>query len=166
MNSYPVIILTLIIAAIPVTAIISLAYALYDWLISRLPKNVQTMMIAHESQIRRVITTVVDAIEQSMPGETGISKKAQAVAMATDIFDNLPLPKSIPKPSPALIDALIEQSVAYLPPPKKPLYAESKPTSDSNVFVDTTPTTPLPTFSAVGAVPSPLDPPPFISDAL
>jgi hypothetical protein len=162
MTNYGTFILLLIVAVVPVSAILSAAWALYDWLISRLPKNVQAVMITHEAQIRSIITTVVDAVEQSMPGESGKDKKAAAVAQAEDIFNNLPLPKSIPKPSPALVNALIEQMVAYLPK-KKPLYTEpAKSVSTSNSFNDAmtqATTVPLPTVSAVGAVPSPLDAP-------
>jgi len=177
MTSYPVVIITLILAFIPVSAILSAAWFLYDWLISRLPKNVQTMMIAHEAQIRRVITSVVDAVEQQMQGADGADKKAEAIDKARAIFENLPLPKSIPQPSDELIDTLIEQAVAYLPKDTKPLPVEpAKPASDTNTFTDPTPTVPLPYAGVTGiqtwnsTTPSPLvpalDPPPFLPDAL
>jgi hypothetical protein len=180
MTSYPVVIITLILAFIPVSAILSAAWFLYDWLISRLPRNVQAVLITHQDQVRRIITSVVDAVEQQMQGEDGADKKAEAIDKAKAIFENLPLPKSIPQPSDELIDTLIEQAVAYLPKDAKPLPVEpAKPASTTNTFTDPTPTVPLPYVGVTGIPPvvtwnstrpSPLvpalDPPPAIPDAL
>jgi hypothetical protein len=141
------------------------ATALYDWLVSKLPKNAQALLATHEAQIHAEIKTAVDAIEQTMWKAPPAARKQKAMELAGQLIAALPIPEKY-KPIAAKVDALIEQMVGQLPDTfthddssATPIFQDTvKPGNVSNPFLDTKPqilnplppvTAPMPTVNSV-----------------
>jgi hypothetical protein len=77
----------------------ALAAVLFKWLIGRLPGN-------RQSEVTRIVQTVVQGVEQSGAGKTGPEKKKMAVATMNTILSSLHITVS-----PTLADAMIEAAV-------------------------------------------------------
>lgn len=82
---------------------LSLAGALFKFIEGLLPKDKQF-------EIESAISSVVKAVEQSMPGASNEEKKANAIKLANAVLAELHLPIN-----PQMIDVLIEESVFHLP---------------------------------------------------
>ena len=93
-------VITIITALAPIYPFLfALAAALFQWLITKLPKNRQT-------EVNQVVQTVVQGVEQCGAGKTGAEKKQMAVSMINTILNSLHVAVS-----PTLVDALIEAAV-------------------------------------------------------
>lgn len=136
-NDIGSIVLWLAVSLVPISVIVGAVMALFEWLTSKLPKNAQAVLREHEAQIRRIVETVVTAVEQRIPYEPNDVKKKTAM----DKINQILIDHKVPETSVTWINAMVEEMVAKLPetydhtedaPEPEPSVDNSKATSWPN----------------------------------